>query len=131
MARPDARQSLLDHAIGHGVLLQGALLRLDAEIDQGSGARALRATADGGSDPHDTARLHGDLLAIQGEATLAAQDDVELLVLLVVVEEGDGLARSQRAERHLHAGRADHLFQECLALEGGEIAYCGYVVALA
>ena len=86
---------LLDHAIAHGVLLQGAFLCLDAEIDQRSLARTLRATAHCGCDPHDTAGLHGNLVAIQGEDALAAQDDVKLLVQLVMMEEGNGLTRSQ------------------------------------
>ena len=70
-------------------------MRLDAEIDQGSITRTLRATAHSGSDPHDTARLHGNLVAIQGEDSLADQDDVKLLVQFVMVEEGNGLTRSQ------------------------------------
>ena len=119
------------HAIPHGVLRQWVLFGLDADIDQRCASRALGATAHWGSDSHDATWLHIDLVAIQCEDALTTEDNVELLVLLMVVEERNGLTRCQRAERYLHAGGADDLFQEGFALESRKVAYCGHVVAFA
>ena len=52
-------------------------------------------------------------------ATLTSEDDVHLLILLVVVEEGHSLAGFERAEREFAAGGAERVFEEFFATEGG------------
>src|SRR5439155_22110681 len=66
-------------------------------------------------EPQDRAFSHVDALAVQDELAPAPDDDVNLVVLLVPVQEGNPLAGRDDVERHLQARRPQQVAQEQFA----------------
>ena len=70
----------------------------------------------------EIAQMHGLSLesvlhAVENEYALTAQHHIHLLVLPVMMEEGNTCARCECTERQFHGGSSQNVFYECLALE--------------
>ena len=107
-----------DNAVLHGALLEGALVALNADVDQRFGAGLEVAPSPGGYADHRTG-CDVEHLVADFHATLTRKDDVHLLILHVVVEEGHCLTGFERTEREFATGGAERVFEEFFATEGG------------